>query len=1465
MATLKFSMPTHLSIFVTDPDTGRPVARLPLYAEVAVPRIVPGPPINERFREPMRAALFDVDPTATDTAVRDRVETAALQALAETVDEASRNQLVTRPERVKELFHRVFKVVLDAANRERMADIPPANLKSLIVAALRRVAPELDLGLVPEVEDFGIIWADPLGVLTTDHVGYVSFDLRRLRPDVQVLLAEAIEARRNDPDAVSKLAIWVYPYGHPGRFDALSQARFAFDAVVARLSMTWNTLPPALINMGPRALQNPSLTDWRLSPASFAASPKTLIGENGCEELVPANLALQEFVLRQVVRLTDVPQGFGVPAGIKAAYVDEYKVSWFSLGHSLGEILYSLPLAPGETVKLAVIDWSWDSLTKRDETTKLTEEVLHQTHRDRTITETVKAGLKELQHGSSFMGGTASAAGGSGGANLGVVGLGAAVGNTWSLGGSTATSDGSRDLAAENVQRLNDSFSQASSSQRELNSTVVIQARQEEKESIQTRTFSNYNHSHTLTVLYYEVLRHYRVTVEWVRRRPAVLLKLPTRLTTLDDATLVKHRFLLERFLLDPTIKAGFDALEKREAIANHQTIHGINPAAAVPQPWWEGDVELELFELCLRAPDDTVNEIVVYIITAGDHANSKARELHYVYKGVSNADGKYQAHNINSGKRMETNDAENTNQYWTFLKLAGQPNDGESKRIKWNDVLGFQFEKWGETQYRIDLLAIRGWDRFGFVVNFTEGKVPEGKVPVDLYIDDVQPGSTTFSDIKRPGPRPAPPAPVLSPDKSLSAEEAYQLKRLRDHVAAHIDHYASVIQLGTNETQIALQFEAVPWAPGTMDDHVDPTPLDVFGSYVAYPLAKRLTGVDDTVVVDIAAALNGNDPARRQWAAERLAAMSEADRQSVLERLPLASAKSERLNSMATRGVFAEGKLGHCNVSEEIDNTRFWKWEEHPIPIQAPDINPVTPIQPTPQQVSATPTAFPQSLVNIVNPSPAPDPTGLAAALSLLGTPNIFRNMSGRQEVADLLKKLSDNSIAIAEAANRAREIQGKYGSNLQGIGGGGGSGSGDASQAGSPRVRPTEPSIASGGLQHARKELQAAQRDNLVTQEESEELYKGAARLAFGLDAETVESAGGMGESSVSPFSELLYATEMRPSATHNARLTTAMQTVRATLSDANKERLDNVSIIVVKLTPSGNMDYAGVRETDMYFSGSLLKVALLYASFELVARVNKLAPRITAGSASDFFVKVNQDFESKIAKAVPKIPSGAWRKVQFDKALTATADASGTFRVTMSPRHDQDLRSIFLNQNQNVGAQECMHRLGFSYVNGALEAAGFFGLVAQTGIWMATDYIKDDPPDPGNWPSFDVPVVTNGTSSAAMTTLTMANLLTKVHRRELIDAASSQTMRDIFATGGAWLATLANPNAFSFAADGAKVGHSASASAKVSSVMSEAVFLKRKSDSAPFAAVWQNVPDPLGAEPIYKVIDEVVKNWP
>src|SRR5690606_17518508 len=144
-------------------------------------------------------------------------------------------------------------------------------------------------------------------------------------------------------------------------------------------------------------------------------------------------------------------------------------------------------------------------------------------------------------------------------------------------------------------------------------------------------------------------------------------------------------------------------------------------------------------------------------------------------------------------------------------------------------------------------------------------------------------------------------------------------------HFSLNKDYYNRVLLLSTDSTSIVRQMETMPWNFGQfMSDHVDPTSLEVFGSYVAYPLAKQKSEVND-----VAAALNGNDPARRQWATDKLATMSEDDRQMVLE---LTSSTSERLITLPTRGVFAEGKLGHCNISEEIDNTRFWKWEEHPI-----------------------------------------------------------------------------------------------------------------------------------------------------------------------------------------------------------------------------------------------------------------------------------------------------------------------------------------------------------------------------------------------------------------------------------------------------------------------------------------------------------------------------------------------------
>jgi hypothetical protein len=350
--------------------------------------------------------------------------------------------------------------------------------------------------------------------------------------------------------------------------------------------------------------------------------------------------------------------------------------------------------------------------------------------------------------------------------------------------------------------------------------------------------------------------------------------------------------------------------------------------------------------------------------------------------------------------------------------------------------------------------------------------------------------------------------------------------------------------------------------------------------------------------------------------------------------------------------------------------------------------------------------------------------------------------------------------------------------------------------------------------------------------------------------------------------PFPTVPYALQMAPSAAQNTRLAAALATVRGTLDAPNQARLDKAALMVVKLTPAGTMDYAGVHETEMFFSASLLKVVLLYTSFELVTQVNALAPVLPAASAAKFLDRVRREFSPTIERSMRRIPAGTWRKLRFAQALTATpAGPPNQFRVALSATHETDVGKIFSEQDQNASPRDTMHRLGYAFVNRTLEAAGFLDGESGVGLWMATDY--------GDWRDFHVPVSTrssglnprNGTSSAAMTAVAMANLLGHLHRDQLVDAASSQRMRTLFEAGGAWswFWQLSNPAAFSFEVTACKIGHASSGSAFVGSVLSEAAYLRRKSDDARFLAVWQNVPGELGFEPAYRVIDEMVKNWP
>ena len=109
----------------------------------------------------------------------------------------------------------------------------------------------------------------------------------------------------------------------------------------------------------------------------------------------------------------DVPGlGSGLAQEVLLGYIVQYNTEWFPLGHSLGQITYSLPLAPwAKKCRSQLSIGLVENAAKRNEQTTEKEDLQHAALRDRTLTEAVHMVVTESQSGSSFMAGGALSAG----------------------------------------------------------------------------------------------------------------------------------------------------------------------------------------------------------------------------------------------------------------------------------------------------------------------------------------------------------------------------------------------------------------------------------------------------------------------------------------------------------------------------------------------------------------------------------------------------------------------------------------------------------------------------------------------------------------------------------------------------------------------------------------------------------------------------------------------------------------------------------------------------------------------------------------------------------------------------------------------------------------------------------------------------------------------------------------------
>jgi hypothetical protein len=819
-----------------------------------------------------------------------------------------------------------------------------------------RVGPSLSQTSVEAVNVPSPEFEASLGLLASNHAGYIAFDLSSKKQLWQ----------RNQTSHIVTAIYAEVPIDPPLRIDLTAQLNGSDLVELIPVSLPGTFADSKLSGRGLNSIQNPDLDDWLLSPGSFGADAVPIIGENGCEVLLPSHAAERIIRFHQLIRTRDSAEfpptinfspepsyeedepnpeaGWSRQLYYKTGELHHYEMVWLPLNHGLGKVLYSLTLAPCEAVRIAVVDWSRSEESGRTEQASLSDDLTHALRRDRTIEEVVNAVLRERQSGDSFMGGTAGVGGyggGFGGGGMGGMPMGGGgtpsgsgssgggassssgggqgggqqAGQNWGVTGShsvgyaMANSSGNRDVDVETTQDLIDEIAQASHLVRDLRSTVIVQASQRERETVQTRIVRNHNHSHALTVLYYEVVRHYLVRSLRRRVQPAVFIKYPTLI--FDEATAYKYRHLLTEQLRVQHLMNHFDALIESLTTSNNDLQYFNN-------------ANISDFVVTVTASDDSIDNLdrlQLQVLSAGR---------------ATTIDLRFPSGNVRP---------------FTTRTLT-LPNTDTSLRYRDILQLGLFYSVEGDGEYR-ERASVQGLDVKAVTVLDGVPKLFDLLSSSTYYKFE---NTSTFWQ----NPNRKRDASTLS---IRDAEQRRKIDELITHLTENRHHYSALIWLQESPHERAARFEHYLFNGIPLIEAIDNRPIDVVGDYVVFPLAQN--------------------PSSRE-----------------------AEIFAERIISMPTRGAFAEAKLSHCNASEVIDDTRFWDWQISPCPDEPTEILPVN-VGSRRSDFNVTPSTLPSSGVSISEPPSAPEPFGMREVMELLRTPEIFRDMSGIEELGSLLEKL--------------------------------------------------------------------------------------------------------------------------------------------------------------------------------------------------------------------------------------------------------------------------------------------------------------------------------------------------------------------------------------------------------------------------------------------------------------------------
>lgn len=675
-------------------------------------------------------------------------------------------------------------------------------------------------------------------------------------------------------------------------------------------------------------------------------------------------------------------------SSVARGHVLEHRVRWRSNGYSLGTVAKTLTLAPRQVKRIQKIEFERHESARRAEATQQTDRVQDSLQRDRQVDDSVRASLHEWSFGTS----AAAAAGAAGGIGFFAEAVLGGVGGAAGGAGSVAYTESGRNTSASEEQRLRDSIRRYADDLRRLESMVVTEVGQQETVTGTTEVLRNFNYAHSLTVIYYQILRHLRVETAFAGVSECLFV--PFAIKPFDLARTWRWRESIGRALRQARYRRG---LERVRDVMTDFAQSDIPEGRRADQRVVDirGSITLKL---AIERPSDAAdgafkkeewNNIAPLLA-------EPAKAIHEVLEGVvdNQRDRFFQANNAAAiatnwcnGLRLSAADGTPVEADFTLVSAY---RFGQSVRVDF--TLAMTGELGGVTRAQLQSLTLRAPK-----VDLPQGSIANVTRVSMTYATDnfeytVQDRGGTRDLLRSDGTFEPSGARITLPLTSWEkvdqrAEIRQAVDELVDHLNEHVEYYHKAIwwQMDRDRLYMLIDGFTVPGTNGTsIGSVVEREPMGIIGNSIVFRVSRgAFIGLGK---IDTPAKLHD----------------LYADNQPPRDPMHI---------SLPTDGLYAQALLDPCPALEEHFGNFDWA-------LSQPDINPdslapeLLASRRTDPSPSLQPSPMPATLINLQNAPDAPAPAGLQGVLNAVTKGDSFRDLSG-------LAGNQANALAALQAAS--------------------------------------------------------------------------------------------------------------------------------------------------------------------------------------------------------------------------------------------------------------------------------------------------------------------------------------------------------------------------------------------------------------------------------------------------------------